>query len=78
MKKVLFFLALVPSALFAQKGTNSANKVAVNVTAENGYSITGKFTGFEDNASIDLINPNTGAPEASGKINAGKFKITGK
>jgi len=77
MKKVLFFLALVPSALFAQKGTNSANKVAVNVTAENGYSITGKFTGFEDNTSIDLLNPNTGAPEATGKIIAGKFNITG-
>lgn len=36
------------------------------------------MTGFDENTPVALLNPNTGAPEASGKITAGKFTITGK
>lgn len=78
MKKVLFLVAFAPVLAFAQTGVNPANNVPIAVGAENGFSISGNLAGFEDNTSIDLLNPNTGAPEASGKIIAGKFRITGK
>jgi len=78
MKKVLFLIALAPMAVWAQTGTNSANTVALKPVAENGFTVSGILKGFDDNTTIDLLNPNTGAPEASGKIIAGKFTITGK
>ena len=78
MKKVLILLALTPFAVIAQPTSTGANLGTEEVVVKSGFNITGTLTGFADNSSIDLINPNTGSPEASGKIIAGKFSISGK
>ncbi len=76
MKKYFLALSCLPLLSFAQNqnGTTTATSVAV----ADGFTITGTITGFPDNTSIDIINPSTGAPEASGKIVNGQFSVAGK
>lgn len=77
MKKLLFVLGLLPMISMAQMAANNNDK-KTHVAVADGYSISGTITGFPDNTSLDLMNPNTGAPEASTKIVDGKFTLTGK
>lgn len=63
MKKYLLLIALLPSFLFAQQ----AGK----------FTIKGNITGLPDNSVVNLLNPNSGAAEASGTVKDGKFEITG-
>ncbi len=82
MKKIFLALSLLPFLAFAQTGTKplkgntltSANNIVKPVDE---YLITGTITGYPDNTSIDLLHPQTGAPEANGKIVGGKFTLKG-
>ncbi len=76
MKKYLLAFSLLPLISLAQN-QNEATK-ATSVLMSDGYSITGSISGFPDNTSIDIINPNSGASEASGKIVKGQFSLAGK
>jgi thiol-disulfide isomerase/thioredoxin len=83
MKKVLLALSLLPAFIFAQTGTkavkgNTLASANHSVKPADEYLITGTITGYPDNTSIDLLNPNNGTPEATGKINGGKFTLKGK
>ncbi|MBC7936637.1 MAG: AhpC/TSA family protein [Rhizobacter sp.] len=71
MKQYLLLLALVPSFLFAQNGGSVAK-------AANEFIITGNISGIPDNSTMNLLNPNSGAVEASGTVTGGKFIIKGK
>lgn len=83
MKKYFLFLALLPLVGIAQ---TAAKKTKAKTVATAGniqkpadqFLITGTITGYPDNTSIDLLNPNNGTPEASGKIVGGKFSLNGK
>ncbi len=83
MKKVLLALILLPVLAPAQTGTkavkgNTLTSANTIVKPLDEYLITGTITGYPDNTSIDLLNPNNGTPEASGKIVGGKFSLKGK
>ncbi len=82
MKKMLLVLGLLPMLSMAQMSNKKDNNKKVKVAAENtiadAFTVSGTITGFPDNTTIELMNPNTGAPEASSKIVNGKFTLTGK
>ena len=83
MKKYFLLLFLLPAIAIAQTATKKVKSKAIQVTAPvlkpaDEFLITGTITGYPDSSSIDVINPNTGTPEASGKIMAGKFMLKGK
>ena len=83
MKKCFLLLFLLPALAIAQTATKKVKAKATKATAPvlkpaDEFLITGSITGYPDSSTIDLINPNTGAPEASGKIVGGKFKLKGK
>jgi thiol-disulfide isomerase/thioredoxin len=69
--------------VFAQTGKKSVEGNTLTSTNNivkpiDEYLITGTITGYPDNTSIDLLNPNNGTPEANGKIVGGKFTLKGK
>jgi len=76
MKKYLLALSLLPLISLAQ--SQNGPTTATSVTMTDAYSITGSLSGFPDNTSIGIINPNSGASEASGKIVNGQFSLNGK
>ncbi len=76
MKKYLLAFTLLPFFSVAQSQGGGA--ATASVKAADAFTISGTVSGYADNTSIDLLNPNTGAPEASGKIVDGKFSINGK
>ena len=76
MKKYLLAFSLLPFLSFAQTQRKIAE--VSNLKTAGAFNITGSISGYPDNTSIDVLNPNTGAPEASGKIVGGKFSLTGK
>lgn len=76
MKKYLLAFTLLPLISFAQTNNNIVNSSVVSTL--DGYSISGTIAGFPDNATIDIINPNSGASEATGKIVNGQFTLKGK
>ncbi len=83
MKKIFLLLTLVPLISLAQNSNNKKAKsnninAATSLKAADEFHISGSITGFTDNTSIDLLNPQTGAPEANGKIINGQFSIKGK
>jgi thiol-disulfide isomerase/thioredoxin len=82
MKKFFLVLALSPVLVFAQKSQKIAKVEKLKITApsktSDSFIISGVITGYPDNTTISLLNPNNGAPEATGKIEGGKFSITGK
>ena len=43
-----------------------------------GYIIQGTFTGFEEGATVSLLNANNGRPEATTQLQNGKFNFVGK
>ena len=80
MKKYFLVLSFLPLISIAQKSTKNAKPTSAKVAtakAANGFTITGTIDGYPDNTPIDVLNPNTGTPEASGKIVAGKFLMKG-
>ena len=83
MKKYFLFLGLLPlvgtaqTAAKKQKAKTVSTATNVQKPADE-YLITGTITGYPDNTAIDLLNPNNGTPEASGKIVGGKFSLNGK
>ena len=88
MKKYFIFLLLFPAIGFTQakkikiveKTTTSktivTKKMGFAKTTE-GFVINGNITGYADGVLVNLLNANTGAPEASTKITNGKFTLTG-
>lgn len=85
MKKFLLILSLLPFLTSAQTNTKSIKAKPVAKTGAGSvakpadeFLITGIITGFPDNSNIDLLNANSGASEASGKIVGGKFSLKGK
>jgi peroxiredoxin len=81
-KMKIYFLALtfVPFIGLAQAvSKNVKNKTAIiSIKNSDEFLISGTITGYPDNSTIDILNPNTGAPEASGKIINEKFSLKGK
>jgi thiol-disulfide isomerase/thioredoxin len=83
MKKYLLVLSLLPFIGLAQT-TSKSNKIkamkaaSIPVKAADEFIISGYISGYPDQTTIDLLNPNSGAPEASSKIIAGKFSLKGK
>lgn len=75
MKKILLLFAFFPGALLAQPGNTVKTASAQSTTT--GYTITGSISGLADNTVINLLNPNSGAVEATAKVSNGKFVMTG-
>ncbi|MEO5941848.1 MAG: TlpA disulfide reductase family protein [Ferruginibacter sp.] len=89
MKKFFLLLLLLPSLVFAQaKKTKTIVKKAPAKTTvakqseskqvTDGFTINGTITGYPDNTTVNLLNPNTGAKEFSSVIIKNKFRLTGK
>ena len=82
MQKILLLAALLPLGLAAQKTkvkTKTVQTVAITpAQARTSFDINGTLTGYPDGTSVDLLNGNTGAPEANAKLLNGKFHFTGK
>ena len=62
MRKILYFVLLVPSFAFAQKA---------------GFTINGSVTGFAEGTSVKLSNGNDNSDMAAAKIARGKFTLKG-
>lgn len=81
MKKYLFFIALLPMGLAAQvkqkQQKNNKEQQSAPVAADS-YTVTGEMTGYADGTVVDLMNANSGMPEATTTISNGKFVLTGK
>ena len=77
MKKYLLLLAILPFTSFAQTATTKikSKDIAVN---QSGFTINGTVKGYEDGTLVNLLNPNSGQPEASATLKAGKFLLSGK
>ncbi|RYY68578.1 MAG: AhpC/TSA family protein [Chitinophagaceae bacterium] len=73
MKKYFLFLCLIPSFLLAQQSGVST----IPAKSSGSFTITGNISGIPDNSAINLLNPNSGAVEATGNIVGGKFIISG-
>ena len=78
MKKYLIAFTLLPFFGIAQNQGGGTSVTTASAKTADAFQISGSISGYPDNTSIDLLNPNTGAPEASGKIVGGKFTLTGK
>jgi peroxiredoxin len=83
--KFFSLLLLMPVIGFAQvkKSTKkpiqkTVVKKTVDAKSSGGFVITGKITGYENGAVVNLLNPNTGAPELTTKIENDKFVLSGK
>jgi len=68
MKRFFFLLLLLPAAIFAQ----------VKPKAIDGFTISGTVTGFEDGATVALLNGQTGAQLDQTTITKNKFSFKGK
>ena len=79
MKKYLLILGFLPFAGYAQKNGGMTAKPSATVQTPVGtqFTINGNISGIPDNSSINLLNPNSGAVEASGVVTGGKFTIKG-
>jgi peroxiredoxin len=75
--KYLLLIVLLPLFSIAQVKKATPAKQAVTV-ASDAFQINGTLTGFAEGLNIDLLNGNTGAPEASAKLVNGKFNFSGK
>lgn len=79
MKKIFFLFGLLPVLAFGQQSNKQAKaKTAAVVNAAEGFIISGSITGVADNATIAVLNPNSGVAEYSASITGGKFTLTGK
>ncbi|MEP6710903.1 MAG: TlpA disulfide reductase family protein [Ferruginibacter sp.] len=89
MKKYFLLLLLLPVICFAQakKSKTSAQKTTSKTVISkkpdvaktiDGFVINGIITGYADGAQVNLLNANTGEPEATTKIANGKFILSGK
>ena len=76
MKRYILAFAFQPLLSFGQTSINTTQPTVVAM--QDGYNISGTLLGFADNTTIDIINPNSGASEASGKIVNGTFTLKGK
>lgn len=77
MKKFLLLLAILPFAFITQNA--SAQKQATTISSkQSGFVINGSVTGYNDGTVVNLLNPNNGQPEATDKLQGGKFKLSGK
>jgi len=77
--KYVLLIALLPFAAIGQvKKTSQVNNQSVVTVPVDQFQINGTLTGYSDGLNIDLLNGNTGAPEASTKLVNGKFNFTGK
>lgn len=72
MYKFLFTLLLLPAFVLAQN-----NNTSVKNETSIGFTINGTLTGYEDGSSVSLVNANNGQPEATTKLEAGKFIFKG-
>lgn len=90
MKNYLLLLAFLPFAGFSQSKTKTKEKkktvaksaaavapVPVSNPSANGYLINGLVYGYADGNVVNLLNPNTGQPEASAAIAGGRFSLKG-
>jgi peroxiredoxin len=83
MKKYFLFIALLPLISIAQVKSKTAVKsktvkTKVNIAKPDGFQVNGNITGYPDGTVVDLLNGNTGVPETSGKVEKGKFILSGK
>jgi peroxiredoxin len=88
MKKIVILLMLAPLFTIAQvkpvSKTSKAKKTTINKTTitpvvkVDGYIINGTISGVADGTTVELLNANNGAPEASAKVTNGKFVLSGK
>lgn len=72
MYKFLFTLLLLPAFVLAQN-----NSASVKNETSIGFTINGTLTGYEEGSSVSLVNANNGQPEATTKLEAGKFIFKG-
>lgn len=82
MKNSLLLILLLPILAIAQvkpkAKTIAKPKTAVQTKPADGFIINGDIIGLADGTTIDLMNNQTGAQEATTTIKAGKFVMTGK
>jgi peroxiredoxin len=87
MKKLVFALAFLPIASFAQKKTKKvatkkpSKDVVLQPTAApvaGGYSIVAKIDGLADGTKVSMLNGNTGAAEQTATVKNGIFEMAGK
>jgi peroxiredoxin len=74
MKRIFLLSLLLPAVIFGQvkPKTTTATKSA------DGYTINGTVTGYEDSATVTLLNGQTGAQLDQATIIKGKFSFKGK
>ncbi len=82
MKKYFLFILLMPLILVAQTTSKTVSKKKGTSTelkaTDGGFLISGEVTGYIDGTIVDLLNGNSGVPEATTKLTGGKFTLTGK
>ena len=72
MKKIFILLLALPFFGFSQ------TKKKVETPPDNGFVISGSFTGYPDGTSVSFLNDQTGQPEKQTTIEKGKFIIKGQ
>src|ERR1700754_1629295 len=70
MKKTLLFLVCMPLIVFSQQTVKQKQTVK-------GFTVTGTVTGFEEGTTVRLTNANDKSELGFGKIEHGKFRLTG-
>lgn len=83
MRRILLFLVMLPGfsvAQLAQKNQNKqkpGNNIITAKTAE-GFVINGEVQGYPEGTTVELLNGQSGAPEITTTLKAGKFEFKGK
>lgn len=82
MRTYLLLFVLLPFTGMAQVKSKSkgktANQPAATVNAAGNFTIQGTISGYPDGTVVDLLNGNNGNPEATTKLESGRFTFSGK
>ena len=81
LKNIFSLLLLFPLITIAQSKKKSSEIIStsnVEMKLNQGYSINGNVEGYPDGTVVDLLNGNNRMPEATTKVENGKFILKGK
>jgi len=76
MKRIFLLSMLLPVVIFAQVKPKA--KTTATTNTPEGFTISGTITGFDDGATVALLNGQTGAQLDQTTITKGKFSFKGK